>query len=176
MWSSRCYKDYEVLHTKEFIKTTRFHHTPDRMANIKKVKRVKQREGTKVQTPSCKINKSEISCTAWQLQFIILCCVTESHISRVALIVLTTKKKIVTVWWWVLTGFIMVVILQYIQISNHYIVLLKRISVMSIISQFKKNKKTNHTKSWWRCGGNEITIHCQEGCKMALVTLENLKS
>jgi len=45
-------------------------------------------------------------------------------------------------WYWMLTKLIMVIILQHIHISNHYVLYLKlRQYYMSIISQWKKKKK-----------------------------------
>ena len=50
---------------------------------------------------------------------------------------LKKKKTCNYVQGWVLTRLIMVIISQYIQISNHYVVYLKLICYMSIISQLK---------------------------------------
>ena len=60
------------------------------------------------------------------------------------------KKKIVTVWWQVLTRPIVVIISQYIQISNHYVVLETNIICQLYLRKIeKKNPKTqNKCKSY----------------------------
>ena len=60
------------------------------------------------------------------------------------------KKKISCpcVWWWVLTRLTVVIILRYIQISNHYVVYLKVI-YLSFLKKEEKNKtKKRQNLSW----------------------------
>ena len=45
--------------------------------------------------------------------------------SLTVLKVLSQEKKFVTVYWWTFTRLIVVTAMQYIQISNHYVVYLK---------------------------------------------------
>ena len=59
------------------------------------------------------------------------------------------EKKILYVWWWMLTGFIVVNILQYIEISNHYVVHLK--------PYIKKKKQPTKLESKMCPQGQKIT-------------------
>ena len=55
---------------------------------------------------------------------------------------MTKNKSHNYVWWWMVTRFIVVITVQYIHILYHYIVCLKLICYMPIISQLKKTQKT----------------------------------
>lgn len=83
-----------------------------------------------------------VSCTAWCLanNAVLHMC---KLVREQTLNVLITRNKIITMYGGGLLTRLIVIILQYTRILNHYVILPKPICYLSIIPQLKKNRNKN---------------------------------
>ena len=130
-------------------------------------------KGQKLQTSSYKISK------AWGCNRHIATIVnnTALHIwmllTECILIVLITRKQFFCnyVWWWMLTRLTVLIISQYIQILNHYIIYLGLIvyvnfTLIEKLKWIKFKRQTKYLDTTFKISKNRNMINCQSHGKV----------